>query len=129
MKNNASFDNYSGGCETMKKFIRMAALATVLALLSSINVYAGNVEGTVVDIVFRASDGLVYFNIIGQSHDKPTCATSSYWMIKNEQSNAAKLQIAALLLAYASGKTVTVYGTNTCTRWPDGEDVDWIRVQ
>jgi len=47
-------------------------------------------------------------------------------MIKDENSNTGKQQLAILLAARASGETITVDGSNTCTRWGDGEDVDLV---
>jgi hypothetical protein len=60
----------------------------------------------------------------GVASGKPTCAKNPYWMIRDENSNAGKQQLATLLAAQATGKTVTVNGMGTCQRWLDGEDVN-----
>ncbi|MCS4306757.1 hypothetical protein M2404_001082 [Rheinheimera pacifica] len=34
-----------------------------------------------------------------------------------------------LLAAQASGRELTVRGMNTCNRWGDGEDVNWLQLR
>lgn len=107
----------------------MKKLIMCLLLVTSVNVSAGFQSGTVNYIIVRASDGLVYFTLKGGSMSgRPPCASIGYWMIKDENSNAGRLQYSMLLSAHASGKTVRVTGMNTCTRWGDGEDVNSIRI-
>ena len=66
----------------------------------------------------------------GAPQNRPSCADGhSYWMIKDENSIAGKAQLSMLLTAYASGKTISVTGSNTCTRWKDGEDLNVIHLK
>ena len=101
-----------------------------IALLCSVGqLYAGDQTGTVKYVIVRASDGLVYFLLQdGTPANKPACATKDYWMIKDENSNAGKQQYSMILAAHASGKTVKVGGLGACTRWSDGEDVNYIQI-
>jgi hypothetical protein len=110
----------------MKRFVQFCAagLATVLCMVAS----AGQVTGTVSLVLARATDGLTYVYISGTASGKPACATGSYWMIMNETSDAGHKQYAMLLEAAATGATVTVVGNNTCTRWSDGEDINYIEL-
>lgn len=109
---------------TLKKI-----LFAVLAMLASPLSEAGTQAGTVDYIRIRASDGLIYFALVGApKSNSPSCATAGYWMIRDENSNAGKQQYALLLAAQLSGKTVFISGLNTCTRWADGEDVNEIRI-
>lgn len=86
---------------------------------------AGEQSGQVTQILTRASDGLVLFYLSGTPTARPACASAqSYWMIKDENSATGKRQLAILLAARASGQTIRVSGSNQCTRWPDGEDVN-----
>src|SRR5712672_1571144 len=95
--------------------------------LSYASTFAGTQTGQVTTIRKRASDGLIYFYLSGVHSGAPSCAGShDYWMIKDENSNTGKQQLAILLAARASGETITVDGSNTCTRWGDGEDVDLV---
>src|SRR5690606_14911600 len=95
--------------------------------LIAIPAVAGTQTGKVDNIIVRASDGLIYFVVTGGSKvNSPDCARIGYWIIKDEHSNAEKQQYSMLLSAHASGKTIKVPGSNTCSRWPDGEDVDFI---
>ena len=102
----------------------------VLTLLMSSKIYAGSQSGTVDYITVRASDGLIYFTLKGESKvGNPSCATIGYWMIKDENSNSGKQQYSMVLSAQASGKIISVTGMNACTRWSDGEDVDSITTK
>lgn len=89
---------------------------------------AGSQIGKVSYILVRASDGLIYFMMTGTPENRPPCATINYWMIKDENSNAGKQQLSLLLSAQAAGRTIRVFGLDSCTRWIDGEDVNFIQI-
>jgi hypothetical protein len=107
----------------------MKKLFLIVVTVFSLDSYAGNQTGVVDYVLVRASDGLISFRLKGGTMNAaPTCATQGYWMIKDENSNAGKLQYSMILSAQASGKTVYISGTNTCARWSDGEDADLIKI-
>lgn len=117
----------SGQCGTFLRHVRVAAIS--IGFFSAMApASAGTVTGTVEWVIARASDGLTYAMINGTASAKPACATKGYWIIKDENSEAGKKQYAMLLAAQASGLTVTIGGMNTCTRWADGEDIDYIEI-
>lgn len=89
-------------------------------------IYASSVTGKVDRIIVRDSDGLVYVTFTGNRTDKPTCATANYMVIKNESSVTGRQQLAILLLAQSTDKTITVVGHGSCIRWRDGEDINYI---
>lgn len=101
-------------------------LLSILAVFVSLQSFAGEQTGKISKIIVRASDNLHYFILEGGSVNKPACALATYWMIKDESSAAGKTQISMLLSAHAQQKTIRVVGTDTCTRWSDGEDVNVI---
>lgn len=107
-----------------------AAISSIaLSVLFPLCAFAGTQAGTVNTLIVRSSDGLIYFWLNGVAAiNKPACAVYSYWMIRDENSNAGKQQLAILLSAKATGKQITVYGRNSCLRWGDGEDVDAISL-
>ncbi|WMS87500.1 hypothetical protein [Pleionea litopenaei] len=107
----------------------MKKILLIVLLSLAGQVVAGVVKGKVDWIRIRASDGLIYFRIDGTSVDKPACSTSTNWSIKDENSNAGKAQLSALLAAQASGKMITVNGSNQCTRWADMEDANIILIE
>jgi hypothetical protein len=108
----------------------MKLLFVIISLAVSTVCVAGNQAGTIADIFVRASDGLIYFVVNGSAKaGAPSCATFSYWIIRDENSNAGKLQYEMILSAQATGKTITVIGSNSCTRWSDGEDVDSLLIR
>lgn len=90
---------------------------------------AGQQSGRVVQLIVRASDGLIYAYLDGAASGKPACATNSYWMIKSESTLVGRQHHATLLAAKLSGKTLLLIGANTCTRWGDGEDINEIWLQ
>ncbi|TQP57169.1 hypothetical protein FLL98_00860 [Vibrio cholerae] len=102
----------------------------IFTLLLPFYAFSGTQTGKVAWLIVRASDGLIYFGIEGSpASGKPQCATLSYWMIRDENSNVGKQQYSLLLTAYASGKPVEIVGMNSCKRWGDGEDVDYIKIK
>jgi hypothetical protein len=102
-------------------------LAAPLLVLAGSPAWAGTQTGKVTTPITRA-DGLVYFFVEGVASGKPACATIGYWMIKAEGTIGGKQQVATLIAAKVAGKTISVVGANTCTRWSDGEDVNELRV-
>lgn len=109
---------------------KILVLTTFLLSAFSVNTFAGSQVGTVGYVIVRASDGLTFFTLAGAAKsDSPACATNSYWMIKDENSEVGKKQYAMVLAAQASGRELTVVGMNSCTRWLDGEDVNWMQLK
>lgn len=108
----------------------LSAVPVAVGLLSTtVPATAGTVTGTILWVIARSTDGLTYAAINGTASGKPACATQGYWIITDENSEAGKKQYAMLLLAQASGATVTVEGNNTCTRWSDAEDIQYIELR
>lgn len=111
----------------MKK-ISIALLFMINFLIASIT-FASNYTGKVGRIHVREEDGLVWVSINGErTGEIPKCATHWYMVIKNENGAAGKRQLAMLMLAKASDKTVLVEGANTCNRWGDGEDISMVSI-
>ncbi|HSX52052.1 MAG TPA: hypothetical protein VLF09_13895 [Cellvibrio sp.] len=106
----------------------MKKIIVLSVLLFCANCIAGSQTGKVQRILAR-EDGLLYVILDGVPTGKPQCATIGYWMIKDENSNYGKAQLSLLMMAFASGKTVTIEGRNTCSRWSDGEDISGIDVK
>ena len=105
-----------------------ACLALMLAGLCTVAVspaIAGSQKGNVVNLTVRSSDGLIFLQLSGTASDRPQCALQqTYWMIPNETTDAGKRIYALLLSAQASGRLVQIFGSNTCNRWLDGEDIE-----
>lgn len=101
-----------------------AALALAAAIGLGSPAHANSIEGKVKSLIVRASDSLHYVVIEGAAAGRAPCAVNtSYYMITDEHSDAGKAQLAILLSAYMSGKSVLIEGSGTCTRWTDGEDI------
>lgn len=92
--------------------------------------FSGEQQGLVTEIIVRESDGLHYFHLEGVHNNKPPCAKNhDYWMIRNEKSPAGQSQLSILLTAQAQQKPIHVVGFDTCSRWPDGEDVNYLVIR
>lgn len=89
---------------------------------------AGTISGKISTIIQRSTDGLTYVVIDGTASGKPACASNTYWMVYDENSDSGKKQFAMLLAAWASGLQVKIVGRNSCLRWPDGEDINYIQT-
>jgi hypothetical protein len=128
----AQSDSYRSNRSLTDSFRKCAAMKPLLAsvflsLLVSASCHAGTQTGTIKTLLVRSTDGLVSFTLNGPAKEaNPPCAAYQYWMIKDETSLSGKQQYAMLLAAQMSGKAVSVSGTETCTRWADGEDVGVI---
>lgn len=109
----------------MKRFVLGCCAGALAAALCSV-ANGGEVTGIVARLIVRASDGLTYVYIDGTPTGQPACAARGYWMIMDETSEAGRKQYAMLLAAATKGTPVIVTGNNTCTRWPDGEDINYI---
>lgn len=104
-------------------------LAAALLLMLVFPAHAvSHQTGKVTELIFRSSDGLIYFFLSGAAASKPVCATQQYWVIAHENSETGKRELALLLAARTSGMTITVNGRGTCSRWFDGEDVGLIAI-
>lgn len=112
----------------MKVFARMIACTASLMMAAGV-APAGTAEGQITNFYQRSSDGLIIVYLSGAVTGRPGCAAStSYWMVKDENSNAGKGHFAMLLAAQMAGKNVRIIGANTCVRWGDGEDIQYIQV-
>jgi len=100
----------------------------MLTLFAGSAIQAGEVTGKITSVLVRQSDGLTYFHVDATPTGRPACAAATtYWMIKDENSEAGKKLYSMILAARASGAEIRVVGANTCTRWGDGEDIQWMR--
>lgn len=106
-----------------RRFRTFAAAVLVLSLLPGL-AFASRVSGTIKDLYVRSTDGVQYVVINGTPSQRPVCAANTtYYMIRDETTDAGKAQLAMLMSAYMAGKPVWVEGTDACTRWGDGEDI------
>lgn len=111
----------------------MRTLAFALALVAG-QVHAGEQTGTVrMDHGTYGSGvnsaGQTFFFLDGGAK-AGTPAFNTYlsrWVINNNWP-AAKFQVAVLLAAVTSGKTVTVRGSGDCANWVDSETAIDIRL-
>lgn len=94
--------------------------------------FAGQQTGSIKAIYMRsgeigtADDSLVYVTMQETASaytGRPACSTRDYWMLADAKSPIGQAQIAMILTAKALGRPVYIKGSNSCSRWPDGETV------
>lgn len=93
--------------------------------------FAGKQTGKIDILYARAHDNLHLVSLKEGSERSghPTCATNNYWLIKDENSVTGQSQFSQLLAAQLAGKTVQIVGSNTCSRWGNGEDINTIVIK
>ena len=108
----------------MKKIF--ASLVAATCFTSGV-AYAGSSAGTVGGIMPHVGDIVIF--TAGTHQSKPTCSASAGddWAL-SLSTQTGKAMYAALLLAKAQGKTVTVVGDNVCSAWADREAPRYILV-
>jgi hypothetical protein len=73
------------------------------------------------------SDGLIYVTLEVAPQGRPACAaTTTYFMIQNENSEGRQEAIRSASPCQTVRSANRNWGANTCTPWPDGEDIDQI---
>lgn len=96
-----------------------------MILTSSSVCYAGgSSKGDITGIEFTAS-GKVLFGQNGTRSAPPTCVGANFsqrWAIDGT-TEGGKAQLSGLLMAYASGKKITIRGADHCNVWGDTETV------
>ena len=108
--------------------MRATILLTIfVGFMLSLSAVASDQTGSI-QSVQAMNDGRVIVFMQTSRSGKPACATYDYWFIADENSNAGKTQIAMLLAAQAAGRDVQIYGTGSCVRWVDGENISYVKV-
>jgi hypothetical protein len=111
--------------------ICLALMLTGLCTVATAPAIAGTDTGFVEDISVRDSDGLIVVNLLFElprPFNHPACAVRPYWIIPDEASDSGKRLFKILLAAHVAGHRVTIRGKNTCSRVPDGEDIEDVNV-
>jgi hypothetical protein len=104
----------------MKK-IQNLSTAMFLALAAG-TAAASQQTGLVLDIRVSSTTLINPTHILlsGVWAAKPTCATSTYWAIDTD-TTVGKNFLATILTAQASGRPITIYGSNFCSLRTDME--------
>jgi len=100
----------------------VGAMSLTLATLAPAAALASSVTGKILQLYTRETDGLQMVEVEGRGA-RPACATQTYMLIRDEKSESGKAQFAMLMAAFLADRQVIVFGSDTCTRWPDGEDI------
>lgn len=74
------------------------------------------------------TQGYVIFYFEGARGPVPACATERYRFALNVSTPGGRAQLAGLLTAYTTGKSINVYGTGDCSYWADTESVDFFHT-
>jgi hypothetical protein len=111
--------------------MKLRPLAILTSLIAAAPVMAGTDTAFIKAIHVRDSDGLIWVDLISTYWppiNHPQCASQPYWIIRDESSEEGRKLFATLLAAHVAGRKVTIIGKNTCSRQPDGEDIESVGV-
>lgn len=102
-----------------------AALALSLPLATA----AGNAGPGTLNTVHVLAGGVLLFHTTGARTAVPACGASLPARFAVDATTpAGKAQMAGLLTAYTSGKTVVIFGTGNCGVWGDTETVNYFHT-
>jgi len=102
-------------------------LAVAALLSSAMSVHAGTTGPVKLKNIHYMQNGVVIAYIEGPRADAPACAAvESMRFALNAATPAGKAQLSGLLVAYTTGRTVTIWGTGACTTWGDTESIDFF---
>ena len=108
----------------MRLFILLTFFLMCFPLIS----VAGSAAPGPLSDVYVMSNGKAIIYTTGSRSSPPACATQVPRFAIDATTPTGKAQLATLLTAFASGKTVEFSGTGTCGNWGDTESVDYLRV-
>ncbi|MGB5398517.1 MAG: hypothetical protein WBN96_15320 [Gammaproteobacteria bacterium] len=106
----------------------MKPLLIIFLLVTSSHAFAGDQSGVVQKLFVSGRDYAPPFqnpshvSMDGNYNDRPACATSGYWAI-NTETEQGKALLTLLITSSATGKSITLYGTGSCSLRPDMETV------
>lgn len=93
------------------------------------NLFASTAEEGVINNPHFMANGAVIIYTNGTRTSVPSCAASQPGRFAlDATSEGGRVQLAGLLMAFASGKQVTIYGTDSCTAYGDTETVNYFRI-
>lgn len=87
---------------------------------------AGEAGASPFKTVMFFSNGIVLVHTDGARTNVPGCATQTSRFAIDSTSAAGKSQLAGILAAYAIGKPVVIYGTNSCALVGDTETISYF---
>ncbi|GGP20676.1 hypothetical protein [Silvimonas iriomotensis] len=117
----------------MKIKIITSVFASILVTSLSGNAIAGSARGQLESVkVSAAGNGLVWFSLYPNEtvYSRPDCAKEKRtYAIPDENSTIGKQQIALLVAAKDSGRTVAILGYDYCKKRSHSEDVEQIIME
>jgi hypothetical protein len=107
----------------MKKFL----LSLLVSLFAS-SAHAGGTATFVPANPYFMPAGIILMTTPGGAiAGAPACATQQGFAI-DASTPAGKVQLSAVLTAYAMGRQIAVYGTGACIVWGDRETVNYLQI-
>lgn len=108
--------------------VKAKALCFMAIAMLPLSGMASEQTGTVVDIRVSSPGALNPTHVLlSGTRTKNGCATLDWWQL-NTDTAVGKNLLATLLMAKASGKSVTLWGNGSCTLRTDMEDVLQVGV-
>jgi hypothetical protein len=91
---------------------------------------AGTAQGTISKLHTGPAYGTLFFvTVSAASTGMPACKTNpAFSFAFDSAAPAGKNTLALLMLAYTTGKSVTISGENRCSLYSDTEDLRWVLI-
>ncbi len=92
---------------------------------------AGTAKGTISKLHTGPAYGTMFFvTVSAVTTGAPACKTNAaFSFVFDSATPSGKNTLALLMLAYSTGKSVTISGENSCTLYADTEDLRWVLIE
>jgi len=110
------------------KFYKLVVLV-ILTTISSLS-FAGKANGKITHVFSGPGFGTkVFIAIDVDVTDKPECLVNTFYSFSiDSEAIGADTWLSMILMAYSTGKSVYVEGTNHCNLYSSIEDLKYIRL-
>ena len=110
--------------------LRLSRLIPFALIFGASAALAGSVTAKVDKLLAGPEYAQRLFISVSGTSGRPFCATNPTWtFVLDSSAPNAKVWVAMLQVAYASGKTVYIEGFNTCALWQNSEDVRYLWLE
>jgi hypothetical protein len=111
----------------MKRFLLNALICfTAFGFVASVPAAASSAQGKVSRVYMVYGVAMILLDTPPRA-GVPACGAGNgtRWAF-NATTPAGQAMLSVILTAYASGRPVSIYGTNTCLDWGDTESIEWM---
>lgn len=113
------------GNHLVRKPTRLSGLAALLVTLLVTPAFGGSAGPGTLSGVHFLTGGIVIVHTSGTRTDIPSCSWPTRFAFDSTTAGG-KSQLAGLMMAYAAGRQVVIYGTGACSVYGDSETISYF---